>query len=523
MKVSSPFAFEWLSMHCARSPDAACVGTPTGWMTYGEIAARVRHFAGELWVAGVTAGDHVMIALPNGPEAVAASLAVQSLGGCAVEVSREWGGEVLDAIAAQTRARVGFIHGRDAAAWATIRGAFERFYVVHPEAPSRRMHDLLRPAALTWLSESVAVDCHSPSHALPEADLDADSPALLLYTSGSTGRRHGVIQTHRNIAANTRSICSYLRLTSADRIMAILPLYYCYGKSLLQTHLYAGGSVFLEHRFIYPQLVVQAMREQRCTGFAGIPLTFELLRRQVDPGALKISSLRYVTQAGGAMPPDLIRWTRDTFAPAPLFVMYGQTEATARLSYLPPELADAKAGSIGRGIPGVELLVFDDKGRECAIGALGHLAARGENVTPGYFEDPEATREILHDGWLWTGDMSYRDADGFIFIVGRAKDILKIRGRRISSGEIEQCLCHHPDVSEAAVVGIEDEIEGESALAFVVLQEGAVPDATALRRFCHVRGTPLLAPKFIRFESALPRTSNGKIAKQQLRTKGLGP
>jgi acyl-coenzyme A synthetase/AMP-(fatty) acid ligase len=119
--------------------------------------------------------------------------------------------------------------------------------------------------------------------------------------------------------------------------------------------------------------------------------------------------------------------------------------------------------------------------------------------------------------------MTYRDADGFIFIVGRAKDILKIRGRRISSGEIEQCLCHHPDVSEAAVVGIEDEIEGESALAFVVLQEGAVPDATALRRFCHVRGTPLLAPKFIRFESALPRTSNGKIAKQQLRTKGLGP
>ena len=135
--------------------------------------------------------------------------------------------------------------------------------------------------------------------------------------------------------------------------------------------------------------------------------------------------------------------------------MYGQTEATARLSYLPPERAEDKAGSIGIAIPGVELRVVDEHGRELPPGEVGELVARGANVTPGYLDEPEETAAILHDGWLWTGDLAERDADGFFFHRGRAKEILKIGGHRVSPIEIEQVIARHPDVAEAAVVGRE--------------------------------------------------------------------
>jgi acyl-coenzyme A synthetase/AMP-(fatty) acid ligase len=301
--------------------------------------------------------------------------------------------------------------------------------------------------------------------------------------------------------------------------MSILPLYYCYGKSLLQTHLLAGGSVFFDHRFTYPLVVMQALREQQCTGFAGVPLTFELLKRLVNVKSLQLSSLRYVTQAGGGMQPETIRWAREAFAPARLFVMYGQTEATARLSYLPPECAAEKKGSIGRGIPGVELKIVDEAGVPCADGVTGHIVARGENVTPGYFQDPEETAGILKDGWLWTGDLGYRDSDGFVFVSGRVKEILKVGGHRVSAVEIEQEICRHLDVEEAAVVGASDDIEGEIPIAFVVARAGAVVDGPTLRRFCRDRLPIYKVPKMVYFVASLPRTGAGKVSKGELRAR----
>lgn len=518
MTASSPFAFDWLRRHAADQRDAPFIGTPAGWVTYGEAAARLQALADDLSLEGIAAGEPIMVALPNGLAAVIASLAAQSLGACAVEVTPEWGVDALQAITSRAGARLIFIAGRDLSFWSRIKGPFERVYVVHPDVPTEEALEMFRPAAVSWLSEDLSLGLRAGSARIGRHDLDVDSTALLTCTSGSTGRPRAVIQTHRNIHANTRSICDYLGITCADRIMAILPLHYCYGKSLLQTHLYVGGSIFFGPSLLYPQLVVRAMGDARCTGFAGVPLTFELLRRHVSSERLKVPSLRYVTQAGGAMRPETITWVRAAFAPAPLFVMYGQTEATARLAYLPPDMAQAKAGSIGKAIPGVELRVVDKNGNECVQGEVGELVAHGDNLTPGYFGEPEATAEILHDGWLWTGDLAYRDGDGFFFLVGRTRDILKIRGRRISALEIEECLRGHPSVSDVAVIGVPDEIDGESALAFVVLRgEGAV-DALALRRFCHARA-PHLVPKLIRFEPTLPRTASGKLAKGELRAR----
>ena len=519
MIASSHFAFEWLFDHARRAPHAMCVGTPSGWLTYSEVADRVRRLASHLSAHGLRQSDFSMIALPNGPAAVVASLAVQSLGGCAVEVSANWGAEALRSIAEQTGARQAIIQARHAPIWNEAGVRFEHVCVTQPSPASSSHRQWAEWPSLSSMTEDGVV-ADAPDGSAPR-EFDAEVPALLMYTSGSTGSRRGVIQTHRNVSANTRSICAYLELTAADRVMSILPLYHCYGKSLLQTHLFAGGSVFFDHRFLYPRVVMSAISEQGCTGFAGVPATFELLREHVSTGRIDKPTLRYLTQAGGAMQQDTIRWVRAAFAPAKLFVMYGQTEATGRLSYLPPEMAEIKAGSIGRGVPGVQLAVLDENLEECAAGAVGALVARGENVTPGYFGDAGATAEILHDGWLWTGDLAYRDADGFVYIIGRVKDMLKLRGHRVGADEIEQLLRRHPAVGEAAVVGAPDALEGERAVAFVVTRDGMPVSEEDLKRFCRDRAAGYMIPRRVLFETSLPRTDTGKLAKGLLKTRAL--
>ena len=261
----------------------------------------------------------------------------------------------------------------------------------------RRLTEPLRGAPYALVSEDGRADpALGVAPAAPVPALSPDDPALVLYTSGSTGRPRGVVQTWRNIDANSRSIVEYLRLGPDDRALLVLPLYYCYGRSVLQTHLLAGGSVFLDGRFAFPRTVLEALGAEGCTGFAGVPLTFEIIRRQVEVGSLSFPRLRYLTQAGGAMAPDTIDWVRTAFRPAELFVMYGQTEATARLAYLPPGRAAEKRGSIGIPIPGVELRVVDDEGRELPAGETGHLVARGGNVTPGYLDEPEETMAAMN-------------------------------------------------------------------------------------------------------------------------------
>ena len=313
----------------------------------------MRTLATTLAGTGVGPRGFVVLALPSSAVSVAAGIAIQALGAACIEVSRELGGDGFAEILRQTEAKVAIVTGRDVGVWTELArtAGLTHLLVVHPSVPGARMVEALDGVAWTWIPDSlpaVGVELPEAAPASP-ADLDATAPALLVYTSGSTGTPRAVIQTHANIDANTRAIVGYLELTSADRAMATLPLFYCYGRSVLQTHLFVGGSVFFDHRFMYPAVVFDELAAQGCTSFAGVPLTFENLRRQVDVAALELPTLRYVTQAGGAMHPDTIRWVREAFAPAVLFVMYGQTEATSRLAYLPPDRADDKEGSVGSG------------------------------------------------------------------------------------------------------------------------------------------------------------------------------
>ena len=516
--MQSPYLHEWAYRNAERAPSAPAIATPALRLSYGELADRARRLASELAGSGCGAGDRVLIALPNRPATVVAALAVNTVGAIAVEVNRDWTSPVLRDIVARTGVRRAFIAERDIGKWAAAFDGrrLSQLWVVVPKPGSEEAAvGITANEARVLLEDGRTMGGDAPP-LLRAAQPDLDAPAAVLYTSGSTGRPHGVVQTFRNIDANTRSIVEYLSLTADDRALLTLPLYYCYGRSVLQTHLLAGGSVFLDDRFAFPRVVLEALAAEACTGLAGVPQTFEILRKAADPSSLTLPRLRYITQAGGAMARDTIAWARRAFAPAELFVMYGQTEATARLTYLPPERATDKPGSIGIAIPGVELRVVDAAGRVLPDGETGELVARGDNVTPGYLDDPEATAAILHDGWLWTGDLASRDADGFFYHRGRTREILKIGGHRASPVEIEQVVAAHPDVHDAAVVGAADPVAGEVPVAYVVMCEDATASEADLRRFCQERLPVYAVPRWFVPVPSLPRNEAGKLMRSEL-------
>jgi long-chain acyl-CoA synthetase len=300
----------------------------------------------------------------------------------------------------------------------------------------------------------------------------AEDCAEIIFTSGSTGKPKGVMISHRNLVANTGSIVEYLRLTGDDRMLVVLPFYYCYGLSLLHTHLRAGGSIVLNNSFIFLGRIIKDLLENKCTGFAGVPSHFQILLRKSDSFKQTVfHDLKYVTQAGGKLATIFIDEFRESHSGVKFIVMYGQTEATARLSFLPPELYEQKKGSIGKGIPGVELKIVNEKGERVKSGETGEVIARGDNIMQGYFADHEGTKNAIRNGWLYTGDLGIVDEDDYIYLTARSKEIIKVRGKRISPKEIEAVILEIPEVIDCSVEGIEDEIEGEMLKATVVIKK----------------------------------------------------
>lgn len=354
----------------------------------------------------------------------------------------------------------------------------------------------------------------APTEAVP---VDPDDDAVLMFTSGTTAAPRAVRVSHRNIAANTDSIIDCLKLTAKDRALIVLPFSYCYGASLLHTHLRAGASVSICDTFAFPETVIEAIQRDGCTGIAGVPSTYQLLLRASSFETTPLPSLRYLQQAGGRLPQPQIERVAAAQPQARLFVMYGATEATARMSYLPPELLEAKRGSIGRGIPGVTLSVLDNDGNPVPPGAVGEVFARGDNITKGYWHDPEGTAAKFVDGGLRTGDLARVDEDGFLYIVDRQADFIKSWGIRVSSQEVEDAVVSTPGVAAAAAVGRPDDDAGESIVVFYVPADGA--NVSPEQVLAHCRGVLAkhLVPRDVRQLPGLPLNQNGKILKAKLK------
>jgi long-chain acyl-CoA synthetase len=323
--------------------------------------------------------------------------------------------------------------------------------------------------------------------------------------------------SHSNIRSNTESIVEYLRLSMADRMMVVLPLHYVYGLSLLHTHFFVGGRLVLDNRFAFPNVVLQAIQKHEVTGLAGVPSTFAILLHRSAMSRMRFPTLRYVTQAGGAMPQTLIREWKTVMPDVPLVVMYGATEASARLSYLEPEELSRRPGSIGRAIPRVELRIVREGGGLASPGEVGELVANGPNIMLGYWNRPDESRAAFGPWGYRTGDLARTDEDGFFYLVGRKQDMLKVGAHRVGAAEIEEVLHEHATVHQAAVVAAPDEILGEVPVAFTTARNHCTIQPEDLILFCRQRLPDYKVPSRIIVIDDLPRTEAGKIDKAVLR------
>jgi acyl-CoA synthetase (AMP-forming)/AMP-acid ligase II len=347
---------------------------------------------------------------------------------------------------------------------------------------------------------------------MPPAPCAASDLAALMATSGSTGVPRFVMVTHGNLIANTEAISRSQQLASDERAMLILPVSYCFGASVVHTHLYQGGGVVFDRRFMFPDKVLQAMAQWDCTTFAGVPTAYNVLLRRSNFRRVELPRLRRFLQAGGSLALQRINEMRAAFPSAKFYVMYGQTEATARISCMEPERWEEKPGSVGRPLHNLMVRIVDDEGNDLTAGQVGELLVAGPSVCSGYLNDPEETRRVFSGGWLRTRDLAREDEEGYLWIEGRKGAFLKMRGVRVSFPEVEARVAAIPGVYECVARSTTHPEAGEALVLFIVPDQGARIGIEEVRRHLPAHW----AVDSIRLVPELPRTSVGKIALSSL-------
>ncbi|HZE17445.1 MAG TPA: long-chain fatty acid--CoA ligase, partial [Mycobacterium sp.] len=349
-----------------------------------------------------------------------------------------------------------------------------------------------------------------------DVEREESDTAVILYTSGTTGTPKGAELTHANMLDN----CYYggtelVDVSEQDVILGALPLFHSFGQTCcLNTSVRAGACLTLMPRFD-PDKALQIIQRDQVTTFDGVPTMYHAMLNHPERDRYDTSSLRLCVSGGDAMPVEVMRGFEEAFG-CMILEGYGLSETSPVASFNQRD-RERKPGSIGTPIRGVEMKVVDEHGNELPIGEVGEIVIRGHNVMKGYLNRPDATREVLKDGWLRTGDLARRDADGYFFIVDRKKDMIIRGGYNVYPREIEEVLYEHPAVLQAAVVGIPDEAMGQEVGAAVVLRPGAHTSAEELHDFAKERVAAYKYPRRIWFTEQLPIGTTGKILKREVR------
>ncbi len=505
---------DYLIKSAERFPDKETIIHKTKRTTYGELLSASRAVTSWLINQDLKPGDRVAILMDDPAEYISAYFGILMAGGIVVAMNT------------QTSARtLMFQLGNCEVSTIFTQMKFIRYF--HELSGSLSfMRNIVISELKPGVSEKINFKCFDLGKVLssysdkppPLPEIMSSDIAQIIYTSGTTGNPNGVMLRHSSLVANTDSIVEYLNLSGNDRIMAVLPFFYSYGNSIMLTHIAIGGSLVVNQNFLYPNAIFDEMIKEKVTGFSGVPSTFAILLHRSAIRQYKFPNLRYVTQAGGAMSPKHARELKDIFPDVDIFIMYGQTEASARLSYLDPKDFFQKAGSIGKAIPGVTLEVLDSDGKPAGTGETGEIVARGANIMAGYWGSPEKTAQVIREEKLWTGDLARIDEDGYITIVSRKNDMIKSGSHRISPKEIEEVILEHKAVHEVAVVGVEDAILGESIKAFIVLKEGRKHDNKELLLHCRKLLPIFKVPQSVEFYEELPKTTSGKVKKNELKS-----
>jgi long-chain acyl-CoA synthetase len=457
-----------------------------------RAANRFAHALGRL---GVVPGDRVMVLLPNCPEVLQAYGGILKAGAVIVPVVFLLGPEEVRHILADSEARV---------------------VVTAPEFLGK-LEGWTGPVVLVGggaggLAWEELVTGQPDAFATVERD-DGEL-AVVLYTAGTTGRPKGVALSHGNLAANARAAASLYELDRTAWSLMVLPLSHSYGLTVMNAGSILGTRGVLL-RWFHPEGVLESIQRHRVESMAGVPTMFVYLLHYPDAHRFDTSSMRSWGSGAAPLPLEIVEPFEKKFG-GRLLEGYGLTEASPVVS-AHRFSGVRKLGSVGQPIPGVEVAIMDDADAALPVGEIGEVCVRGPNVMQGYYRLAEETARTLRNGWLHTGDMGRLDADGYLYVVERKKDLIIRGGFNIYPREVEDVLYAHPAVAEAAVVGMRDPLMGEEVLAFVALKTGTAVDAGALIAFCQARLAKYKCPRQVRFVDALPKSPIGKILRKELR------
>ncbi len=513
-------------------------------LTFGELAASCRNVAALLRSHGLQPGDTVSLVMPNGLMTLQLLLGAMHGGWCVnpvnllsqpeqmryvlehsdcklVFATPEWEAAVRTALEGVDRPVTVVVIEADAVVERTTSPAvIPANPGIHPAYPSldpglSRDEDGL-PGAVIPANAGI-----HPAHPRVDPGLRRDDDglpdrvALLMYTSGTTGAPKGVMLSNANLAANAHAISVEHALTDTDRVLAVLPLYHINAFAVtMLAPLAHGGSLAMPRKFSAARLWAQAF-ECECTWLNVVPTMISYLLEGAAPPREQTSRLRFCRSASAALPPEHLRAFETKFGVGIIETM-GLTETVAPAFSNPLDAAQRKLGSVGRA-SGCEAQVIDANLAAVADGQTGEIAIRGPNVMLGYYKNEAATcATFTPDGWLRTGDLGHRDADGFFFVTGRIKELIIKCGENIAPREIDEALLRHPSVLDAAAVGIPDRHYGQEIMACIVLRDGHTADEDGLRDFCTVQLGRYKTPKLFRFVKELPRGPSGKVQRLKL-------
>lgn len=502
--------------HAAKSfgerPFATCGETKRP-LTFSGLHAAAWRLAGHLRSRfGLQPGEHVALMLPNCVDFLPAYFGILCSGAVAVPINARLKPAELEFILANSSAKALVVHPKT---WTISEESLKKLPDLH-HVIAAGFEEGKAPTGTVPLDALLAKEAPPLPSGQTGLDRQSDDVAAIIYTSGTTGRPKGAMLTHGNILYNIESTKAGHGLRPTDIHLLIVPLFHVTGLNTIMPTAMDQGAQLIVSQKIDPEDSIETVAQFRCTTFFGVPTTFYLLTSLKAPPREKLSSLRLVCYSGAPMSPQVIVKLRELLTGVELHNFYGLTETTSVSTVLPDDQALPRCESVGLPPPGLELRVVDEHDQPLPAGQIGELCIRGPSVLKGYYQRPEATAEAIRDGWFHTGDAALMDAEGYVFLRGRKKELIIVAGENVYPIEVENVLCAHDAIQEAAVFGREDKALGEVVHAAVVLRPGAKATERELRAFAMERLAAFKVPRTIRILDRLPRNPSGKVMKRDL-------
>ena len=473
--------------------------------TYTQFGDCVRRAASMLAIHGIRKGDVVSLLLPNSVEYVIAYFACWELGAVAGPVNSLLKAQEIAYVMSNSEAKALLVNSEYTSLIDEIRGELASLAAVIP-----------------FDDEAKATNGQRTTDALQTIEIDSTDEAIIIYTSGTTGKPKGCLLTHGNLIANARQISSWLKFTPQDRLLTVMPLFHMNAVSVTtMSALYAGGSSVVSPKFSVSKFW-EIISRYHVTSFGSVATMLSMLLNSYPDGVpegLKTEQLRFAMCGSAPVPAEVLKRFEETFN-CLVIEGYGLSESTCRSTFNPPDKR-RRPGSCGVPI-GNEMRIVDENDRELADGELGEIVLRGENILKGYFKNDEANETAFRNGWFHTGDIGYRDADGFFYIVDRKSDMIIRGGENIYPREIDEVLYQHPSVAAAATIGIPDELYGEEVTAFIVPSENFTVTEDEIIQHCRERLADYKCPKTVHIVKEIPKGPTGKLLKRELVKRFVG-